>query len=185
MADKYKLNLSGAQIDDALQQMAERVPEGWAVGERDGQPVQSTSPYYQNNAKYYAEEAAGQAERAESAVPAGTAGAVYFDRQQTLTDAQKAQARENIGAQGGADPATAAPLMDGTAAVGSSAKYAREDHVHPTDTAIASSIQTALNRTTAVNAADSNYTTLMARGISLHDTEVTPTVNGAICFQYG
>lgn len=32
------------------------------------------------------------------------------------------------------DPATAAPSMDGTAAVGSSVKYAREDHVHPTDT---------------------------------------------------
>lgn len=32
------------------------------------------------------------------------------------------------------DPATSAPIMDGTAAVGSSAKYAREDHVHPTDT---------------------------------------------------
>ena len=32
------------------------------------------------------------------------------------------------------DPATATPLADGTAAVGSSAKYAREDHVHPTDT---------------------------------------------------
>lgn len=31
-------------------------------------------------------------------------------------------------------PATANPLMDGTAAVGSSAKYAREDHVHPSDT---------------------------------------------------
>lgn len=35
---------------------------------------------------------------------------------------------------GGADPATASPLMDGTASVGSSTKYAREDHVHPTDT---------------------------------------------------
>lgn len=32
------------------------------------------------------------------------------------------------------EPATAAPIVDGTAAVGSSAKYAREDHVHPTDT---------------------------------------------------
>lgn len=30
--------------------------------------------------------------------------------------------------------ASAAPLMDGTAAVGTSAKYAREDHVHPSDT---------------------------------------------------
>lgn len=32
------------------------------------------------------------------------------------------------------DPATATPAMDGTAAVGSSVKYAREDHVHPSDT---------------------------------------------------
>lgn len=31
-------------------------------------------------------------------------------------------------------PASASPLMDGTAAVGSSVKYAREDHVHPSDT---------------------------------------------------
>ena len=31
-------------------------------------------------------------------------------------------------------PASATPLMDGTATVGTSAKYAREDHVHPTDT---------------------------------------------------
>ena len=30
--------------------------------------------------------------------------------------------------------ASAAPKMDGTAAVGTSAKYARQDHVHPTDT---------------------------------------------------
>lgn len=30
--------------------------------------------------------------------------------------------------------ATATPLVDGTAAVGTSAKYAKEDHVHPTDT---------------------------------------------------
>lgn len=31
-------------------------------------------------------------------------------------------------------PASASPKMDGTAAVGTSAKYAREDHVHPSDT---------------------------------------------------
>lgn len=34
----------------------------------------------------------------------------------------------------GVQPATVAPKMDGTAAVGSSAKYAKEDHVHPSDT---------------------------------------------------
>ena len=31
-------------------------------------------------------------------------------------------------------PAAAAPLMDGTAAVGAATKYAREDHAHPSDT---------------------------------------------------
>ena len=41
---------------------------------------------------------------------------------------------EWVNPSGGADPATATPLMDGTAAVGTATKYAREDHVHPTDT---------------------------------------------------
>lgn len=39
---------------------------------------------------------------------------------------------------GGATPATSSPLMDGTADVGTSTAYAREDHVHPTDTSRAS-----------------------------------------------
>lgn len=34
---------------------------------------------------------------------------------------------------GGPDPATATPVMDGVGAVGSSTKYAREDHQHPAD----------------------------------------------------
>ena len=46
------------------------------------------------------------------------------------------------GGGGGTDPATASPLMDGTAAVGSSTKYAREDHVHPTDTGRAAASHT-------------------------------------------
>ena len=33
-------------------------------------------------------------------------------------------------------PATVAPVMDGTATVGVATKYAREDHMHPTDTSI-------------------------------------------------
>lgn len=45
-------------------------------------------------------------------------------------------------------------------------------------------LQSDLGRTTAVNAADTNYTTLMARGTSLHSSATTPAVNGAICWQY-
>lgn len=42
------------------------------------------------------------------------------------------------GGGGGPSPATNTPLMDGTGAVGTSLKYAREDHEHPTDTSRAS-----------------------------------------------
>lgn len=44
----------------------------------------------------------------------------------------------------GVDPATVTPLMDGTGSVGSSLKYAREDHVHPQDSEIAE-LKTNLN----------------------------------------
>ena len=106
MADeKYRTQLTGAQVDDALQQLNQRVAEGWAVGTRDGSPVGSGTEYYHNNAKYWAEQshssvdaANAAAERAEAAVPAGTAGAVFFDREQSLTDTQKEQARQNIAA---------------------------------------------------------------------------------------
>ena len=47
------------------------------------------------------------------------------------------------------DPATANPVMNGTAAVGTATKYAREDHVHPTDTTRASSTHTHGNITNA------------------------------------
>lgn len=49
----------------------------------------------------------------------------------------------------------------------------------------AATLNTRLNRTTNVNASDSNYTTYMARGIALSPTEQTPSVNGAICLVYG
>lgn len=38
------------------------------------------------------------------------------------------------GADGQGSPGSATPLMDGTAAVGTATAYAREDHVHPSDT---------------------------------------------------
>lgn len=38
------------------------------------------------------------------------------------------------GVDGAGSPGTATPLMDGTASVGTSTSFAREDHVHPSDT---------------------------------------------------
>jgi hypothetical protein len=41
-----------------------------------------------------------------------------------------------------------------------------------------------LNRTTNLNASDTNYTTLMARGTSLNSSTTSPAVNGAIAWTY-
>lgn len=87
---------------------------------------------------------------------------------QALTETQQGQARTNIGA-------------------------ASENHTHDYEASGAAATaltnaktytNTMLNRTTAVNAADANYGTIMGRGIGLSSTETTPTVNGAIIFQY-
>ena len=114
MADeKYVTSLYGEQIDDALLQMHLRAPEGWTQGTRDGVDVDSSSIYYHNNAKYYAENAQASAARAEAAVPAGTAGAVLFDRAQSLTDDQKQQAFSNI-ATPTQSAVEASAIVDGT-----------------------------------------------------------------------
>ena len=93
------------------------------------------------------------------------------------------------------DPATTTPKAPGTAAAGTSTYYARADHVHPKQSVSKSdvglgnvdnvSINTRLNRTTNVNAADSNHMTYMARGEALLSSETTPSVNGCIAWQYG
>lgn len=55
-----------------------------------------------------------------------------------------------------AEPGTASPLMDGNASVGNSLKYAREDHIHPSDT----SREDKANKTTVVlGTSDSKYPT--------------------------
>ena len=59
--------------------------------------------------------------------------------------------------------ATGSPLMDGTAAVGTSDKYAKEDHVHPSDTAKANLASPALTGTpTAPTATAGTNTTQIA-----------------------
>ena len=50
--------------------------------------------------------------------------------------------------------------------------------------ATTSDINTALNRTNAVNISNSNYTTYMARGEALFSYENTPSANGTIAWQY-
>lgn len=95
---KYVSALTGPEMDAALMDMAQHNSEAWAVGERNGEAVSSADVTYHNNAAYYSNNAMSAAARAEAAVPPGTAGALFFDRAQTLTDGEKEQVYKNIGA---------------------------------------------------------------------------------------
>lgn len=63
MAD-YISSLTGPAMDQALTDMAEHTSEAYAVGERNGIPVDSDDPTYHNNSKYWAEFSASAAEGA-------------------------------------------------------------------------------------------------------------------------
>lgn len=69
-------------------------------------------------------------------------------------------------------PASATPLMDGTAVVGTSAKYAREDHVHPIDTS-----RVPTNRTVNGHALSSDIS-LSASDVSAIPTTAKGAANG-------
>lgn len=69
-------------------------------------------------------------------------------------------------------PASATPLMDGTATVGSSVKYAREDHVHPSDTSRVSTSTTVNGKPLSSNI------TLSASDVSAIPTSAKGTANG-------
>ena len=89
MAD-FISSLNGVQMDSALMDMAEHTSEAYAIGERNGVPVDSSDVAYHNNARYYAQQA-------QSIAPASVTEAVRWDVAQTgLTDANRLQARENI-----------------------------------------------------------------------------------------
>ena len=73
------------------------------------------------------------------------------------------------------EPATAAPIVDGTAAVGTSVKYAREDHVHPTDTSRA-----AASHTHAIADVTSLQTTLDGKAASSHTHAASDVASGTL-----
>lgn len=110
MAD-YISTLNGAQMDAALIDMAQHNSEAYAVGERDGVPVNSSDPTYHNNSKYYAEQAenimvnAGISDPNNDGnlvvdLPAGDVITIRADATQNLSDSETAQARANIAASG-------------------------------------------------------------------------------------
>jgi hypothetical protein len=88
-------------------------------------------------------------------------------------------------------PATAAPLMDAAAVVGVATKYAREDHVHPTDTSRAAVAALPVAATAAEFISNSAPTKMLTPGapwtaavpVALVDgATVTPDFSAAIDF---
>lgn len=67
-ADVQRAMEIAEEVQEIVDTAAETVrgeAEAWAVGQRDGQDVPSTDPAYENNAKFYAEQAAETAESIE------------------------------------------------------------------------------------------------------------------------
>lgn len=80
------------RIADAVETIAKYInydidAEAYAAGTRGGVPVEEGDPAYENNAAYYADVAASALN-----------GSVRYNEEQELTNAEQAQARENINA---------------------------------------------------------------------------------------
>lgn len=102
--------------------------------------------------------------------PQGPAGAAPVKGTDYFTEADK----QEMAAAAAAQVSVPVSSVDGqTGAVSLAGTYAT-----PAD------LTARLNRSTDVHAADTAYTTYMARGEALFAQETTPTVNGAIAWQY-
>ena len=102
--------------------------------------------------------------------PQGPAGATPVKGTDYFTEADK----QELAAAAAAQVSVPVSSVDGqTGAVSLAGTYAT-----PAD------LTARLNRSTDVHAADTAYTTYMARGEALFAQETTPTVNGAIAWQY-
>ena len=102
--------------------------------------------------------------------PQGPAGAAPVKGTDYFTEADK----KELAAAAAAQVSVPVSSVDGqTGAVSLAGTYAT-----PAD------LTARLNRSTDVHAADTAYTTYMARGEALFAQETTPTVNGAIAWQY-
>lgn len=72
-------------------------------------------------------------------------------------------------------------VSDGIAATPAAVKAAHDEASKKENIGTAAGL---INRTTKVNADDTNYTTLMARGTSINSVDTTPAVNGSISWKY-
>lgn len=82
-------------------------------------------------------------------------------------------------------PATANPNMDGTAAVGSSAKYAKEDHVHPSDTSKANVASPTFTGAVTISLLDKTITFHPDGLIEMVDNSSSPSIGSEVTIPQG
>lgn len=106
--------------------------------------------------------------------------------EQTLTDEQKAQVRENIGAASTADIPAIDPTLtiEGSAADAKAVGDALLSHKHATSDITSGVLGVEFGGTGYSSITDTTYTTARYRASSLHSAETTPTDNGVICWTY-
>jgi len=125
-----------------------------------------------------------------SGSPITSSGTITIGHSNVLTNAQTTQGlypikidkNGHISDYGSAvtipSAADATPVMDGTAAVGTSTDYAREDHVHPTDTSRASSTHTHGNITNGGDITATAPTIVNGDQLIINDDSESKLTNG-------
>lgn len=87
--------------------------------------------------------------------------------------------KKDIGGGDAPDPADTVPIMDGAGAIGTSDKYARADHVHPTDTGRASATHTHGNITNAGGLSGTAPTIASGDSLVIDDVSENKLAKGA------
>lgn len=178
----YISSLTGPEMDAALLDMARHNSEAWAVGRRNGLIVDPSDETYHNNSKYWCEQAANY-------ISGDVSGAVRWDVAQSLTDAQKQLARGNISAAPTASPTFTGDVIVPSLSLGDRTEKAANAYfvgleIDEAKTDAQTKVNTAINRTNAVNVANTDYGTYMARGEAMFAAETTPTASGTIAWVY-
>lgn len=91
-----------------------------------------------------------------------TSDTVEADAMLSGITAHGANGEQIYGTMSQVTPATETPLMDGTAAVGTSIKYAREDHIHPHDSSIPTKVSDLTNDSGFIAAPSANVDEVIA-----------------------
>lgn len=92
----------------------------------------------------------------------------------------KASGARSVGTFKNVDPATATPIMDGVGAVGTSVKYAREDHIHPSDMTRAAATdvptQASIDEDGLITYKNSSGTTLFTLQLPIYEPPVVTLI---------